>query len=220
MSKTPVVWGNVPGIFRHCVSEGSGRFDIDRPWTDGEFVYATDGAIAVRGPRRLGHKHMPDREATKEGRQYFFPPMDWWPVPGSFSLTPLPLVKFPGPPPTPPKCSECGGLGLCNKCKCGTEHKCGACNGEGTVSIKWLPVVFGSIAISEKYVRAIQDCGCRIFPPKVYDRPKMPYRFQHTANPAVEGVVMPWRPGYEADRVAMLIVPMVSEPEVADGGSR
>ena len=117
----------VPPIFAACVAEESGRYQLDRPWTERGKVYATNGRMAVRGPVSLVTGTLPQPDGD-----YRFPPVDeGMEPPSTFVETPTPLPAIDESTVARQQCPKCRGQGLCNNCDCGAEHECGNCDGMG-----------------------------------------------------------------------------------------
>lgn len=127
-------------IFRDCAGD-DGRFSLARPWRDGGFVYATNGAIVVRVPvTSLGPDV--DRNVLEPGERRV--PMELASYfTGTFQDDPFDL---PDVGPADRRCLFCEGAGTikektctschgggCCTCDCNHRHACGCCDGTGVI---------------------------------------------------------------------------------------
>jgi hypothetical protein len=119
-------------ISKFCeVDDGGGRYGMNTPWRDGEYIYATDG-------RRIARILDDGRELPKcEGKrvnakQLFldmpFPESGWMPLPA------LPKCECKVGK-TTERCESCNGLGTA-ECNMGHEHDCHECEGKGKVEME------------------------------------------------------------------------------------
>ena len=185
----------LPPIFKHCVAMGeSFRYALDKPWREGDTVYATNGWVIVRCPYRPEFGEVPTTDKAP-------PHHNVWMDPSEFKAWPLDLPELP--PPLEPtvrtstECPECegDGTGECPHCGSDTEE-CDNCDGTGEVKpyeIRIEPprelVAWGQICLNAAIVRALQDEGAAIYLP---NRRGQPARF--VCPDGCDGLVMPQNP--------------------------
>jgi len=120
-------------ITRHCHPD---RLNMSKPWSDGEWTYATNGVSLIRVPR------MDDIGAV-----------DWAPNTTALfrslckqSKDAVPLAEIDIPAAVPCKtckgkpvglfeCDSCGGAGECECFHCGGIQDCDDCDGKGVLQV-------------------------------------------------------------------------------------
>src|SRR5271166_6020370 len=114
-----------PGDLTKFVSTDVGRARMARPWSRGEFTYATNGHIMVRIPRLA---EVPERSDGPDVESKVMPLLA-----DQTETAPLPAYELPKV--DKDECLTCNGRGLihgCPDCKC----KCYDCDGTGAVRVK------------------------------------------------------------------------------------
>lgn len=171
----------LPPIFAACVAEESGRYAIDRPFIVGEFVYATNGAILVRGPKSLVTGELPPFPEGFRVPHVEDPGLGWY---AEFLPDPLPIASLPDPLPDC-ECKPCNGTGLA-ECDMGHEHDCPECGGVGSYKIN-RAVEFDGATLNEKYLRPLLASNARVHARA--DGGRGPVRF--FIDGGIEGLLMP-----------------------------
>jgi hypothetical protein len=124
-------------------SKDQGRYYINKPWSRGDFTWATNGKILVRVPRR---DDVPEQPAAPDAARIFTPEFE------EMAFSPLPAVDWPKDPP-PLECEVCDSRGTlhdCPDCHC----VCPNCDGSGNHPVEVSVDVRGGI-FSVKYMRMI-----------------------------------------------------------------
>ena len=102
-----------------CSAYDDLRWYLRKPWSRGEWTYATNGHIMIRVPR-LPDVAENDKSPDAEKLLAKIPPAtEWLSVP---ALAPLPKID----------CPECDGNGT-RECSMGYKHPCEECDGTGKV---------------------------------------------------------------------------------------
>ena len=101
-----------------------GRLALMSPMSFGQYVYATNGHIAVRVPL-FGEFEQAFYAMGKALDEYFLAPT------GPFVSVDCPDIPLLPPQPEKPVCPECGGDGITVCDECGHESACNACDGKG-----------------------------------------------------------------------------------------
>lgn len=128
-------------------SKDETRFNINRPWSDGGYSYATTGHILIRVPRMEG---IPENENVPKPIDKMFPskePTVW-----------LPIIGMELPPSKEEKCPICKGKGKYYR------ETCFECNGEKTFRVP-VPVPVGESHFDIHYLSLLAALpNCRIAP--------------------------------------------------------
>jgi hypothetical protein len=125
-----------------CSTEES-RYYLMKPWSRGNFTWATDGHVLIRVARRDGVEEQPK---APDAARIFTPDCETVAVLG------LPNVIWPSDPP-PIECEACDGRGTrheCPDCMC----KCDDCDGSGKLTVYASVSIRGGI-FNASYVRKI-----------------------------------------------------------------
>jgi hypothetical protein len=144
-----------------------------KPFTIGEWTYATNGRICVRVPAMA---EWPSIEKTIAAPELFAAPVT--------EFRPLPKIEFP-PPDEDDECESCNGRGCehdCPDCECICEQ----CNGTGEVPpYSNVSVEIGNGIYAGRYIHLLQSLpSVEIGPP--HKRERMQFRFA-----GGEGCLMP-----------------------------
>ncbi len=175
---------------RICPPEGS-KYAIEKPWRDGDFLYATDGRIAAKWRTPLTTTDGRIFEEPVAGRKW--PPIndvmvgDWEQGVSGISCAPVSTEE----------CGECCGTGYVS-CNLGHEHECPACL-DGRVETNEAVFIERFPSLGRKYVYAIVACGGVLYPRKDGNKERA-VRF--TIGDDVEGVLMPRRDKPDAVEMA------------------
>ena len=109
---------------------GRGRLELSRPWTAGNFTYASDGRVAIRTRVYVGVQPLNDGPHARIDK--------WLCEADGATVVPLPTVQIPIAERT--DCEKCNGSGFeheCPDCRC----ECRECDGRGfeeqQVAVKW-----------------------------------------------------------------------------------
>jgi hypothetical protein len=162
-----------------CEKEGSGRPYLERPWSRGEYTYATNSHILVRVPRRAD---VPEDDAAPSKVESVVPSFDR-------PFVSMPKVEIPLFTPADEECEDCGGSGFehdCPNCDC----ECDACDGSGKVTTSDESVVpIGHSIFAAPYIRQILMLpGLQV---SLGSDPSEPMAFKFEGG---IGVLMPRRP--------------------------
>lgn len=121
---------------RFC-GDDEGRYELATPWRHDGYDYATDSRIAVRVPSSGSEVAVnTDKDRAKAYRSFGPIPSGewrWWPMLEPDHDT-EPCEACDGTGHGKVKCNTCDGTGCCDCDKCGNEHDCGHCDGEGEVT--------------------------------------------------------------------------------------
>ncbi len=166
---------------RFCLKDSWQTADdaFEKPWSAGEYTYATDRNIAVRIPRDQAVGEARFHEATIDKLLAEFPPhIAFQDLPGS-------------------DCPECDGSSILvfhSKCF-DYEVECRTCSEEGQGEHE--AVQIGPIFFQRKYVRLMQSLPCCKI--AVIDDYSKPSKFVFDGG---EGLIMGYRPSQaEADKI-------------------
>ena len=110
---------NAADLQRFCADKDHIRYYLCKPWSRGEYTYATNGYIMVFVKRLPGveeNEQAPDCEVLILKT---LPGQEWMPVPVA---TMPPNVE----------CHDCNGTGI-RECNAGYEHDCGLCDHTGKI---------------------------------------------------------------------------------------
>lgn len=131
-----------------CATEDEdARTYLSKPWSMGEFTYATNGHILIRVPRREDVPENPDNPITadKVHRVARIEPTDVWRAPTIVGLPPLVETE----------CDRCDGIGKachCASCDC----DCPECYGKGEISSdRGKSASYRGVPFALKYIRMI-----------------------------------------------------------------
>lgn len=185
-----------------CAKEAV-RYQIDAPWKHADYVYATDGRVAVR-VRDTSNRPEPDSSMVPPAYKVFanFPPICETPLPV------LALIKV--------KCDDCRGRGFvliyCSEChgtgevecdKCGHATSCDDCNDGKVRSNKPCPMCvdgkvdstddakIGENLIAGKYLALLSTLKNIRFGAAKINAP-VPFTFDALGGLG-EGIIMPTR---------------------------
>jgi len=174
---------------KFCASESDDpRSYIHKPWSAGDYSYATNGHILVRVPRRDDVPENPENPITAEklSRVIGERPSDVWRTPEIVGLPPLVETE----------CEDCDGMGAA--CHCSTcECECSKCGGTGNRSSDvGKSARYRRVPFALKYIRAV----CSFPSVEICDQsgPEMPLRFRFDGG---IGSVMPLRTDTHCDAV-------------------
>lgn len=135
-----------------CECDEYPRYEINKPWVESGWRYATDGRVLVRVPA-IDEPDSPQPINGKKRPRGFeiMQPVDgdWLPWPQIKKCTMCGSRDRRMP------CDHCSGSGICI-CECENEHKCGHCNGTGkrectTCIGNTVPHLFGKSKLAHKY---------------------------------------------------------------------
>lgn len=149
------------------------RQNLHKPWSRGEWTYATDGRVAIRVPRISSIEENPSAPAAET-------------LPFGDETTPFaPAPEIKISLNTSP-CEDCDGRGYLHDCPT-CECACSFCEGTGDVLEKQT-IGIGPATFNAKYIKRIQILpGLRFGPADKANA--MPFRFDGGG----EGLVMPMR---------------------------
>jgi hypothetical protein len=166
---------------------GTDRPHLSRPFSLGEWTYATNGHIAVRVPRR---PDVPESETSIPIEKLFADFAGWrtW-----AKLLPL---DAPQPSDVPCSCYD-GRLHDCPSCEC----NCPKCDGSGLAPLD-ASVGIGEAAFDAKYIRMIAPLPGLLVPPAPHPTDPMPFCFK-----GGEGILMPLRGARAIHVVAEITAP-------------
>lgn len=119
-----------------CASERFGGANMTRPFSRGEWTYATDGKVAARVPRR---SDVPEYDDAPHIERV-------WPKEAALIF--MPVVQTTLPDPEYAQCDICDGRGTqhdCPDCQC----RCDQCDGEGRLETT-ASVAAGSALITRR----------------------------------------------------------------------
>lgn len=190
---------NLPPIFQHCVGTSLlSRYEMERPWREGDMVYATNGWAIVRCKYRPEFGDVPTNDNPP-------PHAGLWMAATEFAADPLPIPELPTPLQpttiTSTECPDCEGDGTSECPHCGEQSvDCKKCDGTGEVKpydITTGPprelIAWDQICLNASIVRCLRECGASIYPPK---RRGKPARF--VCPDGSDGLVMPHQPPKDA----------------------
>lgn len=178
---------NTIDLQKFCASEDSFKYQMQKPWTRGDFTYATDGHVAVRVPIVAGIPEQTNAPAVDTLAWDTPVNPDQW-----ISIPKLPKRKIV----TAFKdCAYCGGSGKehedCDDCR----HECEECDGEGRLEDgekldqKSVPIKVGSKFVSNLHLERIRDLpNPQLAPEATPETEAFPFRFD-----GGQGLVMPMR---------------------------
>lgn len=156
------------------------RYYLRKPWSAGEFTYATNGRIAVRVPR------LPDVPEMADPPRGSPPNVDSIiPKPEAPRWLPLDARILPAPVMEP--CDECEGRGRRHDCPdCGCI--CGECGGSGEIAGDYRrSLAIGGVPFGLNYVRALLTLpSVEVATPVLPGKVPMLFRFE-----GGDGVLMP-----------------------------
>jgi hypothetical protein len=154
---------------------------LRKPFSIGEWSYATNGHIAVRVPRRSDVPQLIDTAASESVERVFLQVHEP-------SYTPLPAIEIPEPDEKIIGCDECGGSGKEHDCP-NCSHVCRLCNGTGKDSCT--PVV--TVGIGRKNFKAGHIEMLQALPDVEVDRKgQMPKPMAFRFAGGGEGLLMPF----------------------------
>ena len=169
---------------RDAMIELAAKSDVERlgaPWSRGEWSYATDGKMAIRGPRldEFGERPENDETAATLDDLVSRPAgPTWYDVPANLPAAPGPCPKCHGVPSV--KCEACDGDGAvewefeydgrtydmdgdCPVCDGEGAEECKRCGGAGVLPEPGVEV--GPALIRADYLRRLARLpGCRLAP--------------------------------------------------------
>lgn len=186
-------------IFRACCREPDDRFryKISEPFSEGEFIYATDGRICVRrrGEWDNGERCVPPIANLLndfDKSRYVDEPCDVTVLEpeetncdtcdGTGCFKECGVCDGMGEI----ECSECGSYVDCYECDGDESGPCPDCGATGRV-MKHVPCPIGDTFISSKYARLLTAHGAQMYPSR--EAPNKPIYF--IIGPDIEGLVMP-----------------------------
>ena len=123
------------------------RSYLNRPWTRGEYTYASDGHILIRVAALAEYG---DADRAPDATRIAVVP--------DGELTPIVWADFPKPPATI-ECEECEGAG--SKAPCGCHcHQCicNSCRGEGTIQPPQFAALRGG-QFNARFLRLVRMAG-------------------------------------------------------------
>ncbi len=164
-----------------CAASDSPKFSITEPFRRGDYVYATDGKIAIQVTASLFPEITGDEKAPSEKGMLaigFGSSLD------NTELFPLPR-KIPES--TKIYCGACMGTGECICDECDNEHRCGKCGGGGHLR-KMVTVQLGVATVDSQLLLLIQK-----LPNPTIEYPAEPERAIHFKFDGGRGLVMPVR---------------------------
>ena len=127
-----------------CDSKEPYRAAIARPFSQGDWTYATDGRVLIRVPRL---DEVPEYDDSTRGVEKTIfdeePITGWWMA--------IPSAMLPELMPAE-KCSECGGDGMLDNPK----SECWQCDGHGVIEPSAIPVKIGKHAVSHIYLHKLK----------------------------------------------------------------
>lgn len=206
------ILAKLPPVFAACLDKGdvNPRFDLTCPAVFGEYVYATDGRVAVRMPcdPELAKEIDAAREGTRCPR---IPDV----FSGEWSDEPLAMpTDF-----TAATCERCQGKGVsdtttCKTCKgegyyecfeCGQDVRCDECRGKGEATYKgrefkceycdgtgqngMTKISCGPVHIAYRFLSIVRDAGAVLYPAK--EMPAKNAVLWRVPGTDIEGLVMP-----------------------------
>lgn len=176
---------------KFCERDETPRYDINQPWVEGGWRYATDGRVLVRvpapdepdSPRPVNNKKRPRAfeilQPAVDG--------DWepWPAIDRCSTCGSDRRMMP--------CDNCHGNGMCICDDCECEHKCGQCQGTGEeecmtcMGSHGVDHMFGQSKLAHRYAYMISKLPNAVYLP-TEDKDAALIRFKFDGG---EGAVCP-----------------------------
>lgn len=159
---------DLPKIFQDVIDKGkfSPRYEFGTPWSDEQYVYATDGIVAVRlkaSPELLAAYRRP--KGGPQGLKVAGLGFDDDYEPEPLEL-PTELVDVAIAEPVTEKCWRCVGEREVECLECGNVDECPECDGNGTITDEppeLPPVKFSGHMLRAKIVRMLQDHRATVY---------------------------------------------------------
>jgi len=118
---------------------------IGKPFTHGEWTYATDGRLMIRVEAR--EEWSENALAPVAESVNFFTKYSWFTTEE---------ISVPGDLPTWPEkawCSDCEGSGDANCCECGQRVPCVECSGKGVYRVEGLPIPLAGAFFDVRFLK-------------------------------------------------------------------
>ena len=126
-------------------SDDECRYAISKPFTIGEWTYATDGKVMLRVPSSAVNVPQ-DADFNPPNAAVIFKFHDWENKDGYNSIPEIPEW------PATIVCKHCEGFGIIECSHCGSMVECTSCGGEGETEPFPLPMLVGDVLFNVKYL--------------------------------------------------------------------
>ncbi len=164
-------------LIRSFCGDDETRFVFMNPFNFEGSTIATDGRIMVWIPQI----DIPENKGTPIKNLKIV--MDVWKDGPWETIESLPEAKFED-------CEWCKGQGNCVKCDCGSDHKCGECDGSGKFEINQEVVIGNRLLGSVFLSKMVKLPGLLIAPTQGGVMDPMSFKFDGDGK----GLIMPRRP--------------------------
>lgn len=187
----------LPGIFRECVqsTHETARYDLSTPWIEGDWVYASNGRLAVRTATDMVDddtlEALIEAEANHSGPNRVAAIGKFFLI--SYELRPEPTA-IPDFQARPDRCESCGGNGIC------FAMQCEDCDGKGFVIAHKRFEIAPGYWLNRAYLDVVRRHGARLWLPAGVEGDDC-MRVSVFRGLGFEGVLMPMqrpKPGEDA----------------------